>query len=71
MTYYGQSNRKRVWLLSIIFDFQHSNNTKIFIDERKAAAMRQDQRKEKLKKTHDVQLNDLVKHVQNVSLLSL
>jgi hypothetical protein len=29
--------------------------------------MRQDQRKEKLKKTHDVQLNDLVKHVQNVS----
>ena len=53
------------------FCFQHSNNTKIFIDERKAAAMRQDQRKEKLKKTHDVQLNDLVKHVQNVSLLLL
>ena len=33
--------------------------------------MRQDQRKEKLKKTHDVQLNDLVKHVQNVSFLLL
>jgi len=44
---------------------KHSNNTKIFIDERKSAAMRQDQRKQKLKTTHDVQLNDLVKHVQN------
>ena len=60
------------WILIIfLFCFQHSNNTKIFIDERKAAAMRQDQRKEKLKKTHDVQLNDLVKHVQNVSFLLL
>lgn len=44
-----------------------SNNTKIFIEERKAAAMRHDKRREKLKKTHEVQLNDLIKYVQNVS----
>merc|ERR1719219_1052677 len=44
---------------------KHSNNTKIFIDERKAAAMRQEKRREKLKMTHDVQLNDLVRYVQN------
>lgn len=44
---------------------KHSNNTKIFIEERKAAAMKQDKRREKLKMTHDVQLNDLVRYVQN------
>ena len=48
---------------------KHSNNTKIFIEERKAAAMKQDKRREKLKMTHDVQLNDLVRYVQNVSFL--
>merc|ERR1712156_140206 len=47
---------------------KHSNNTKIFIEERKAAAMKQDKRREKLKMTHDVQLNDLVRYVQNVSV---
>lgn len=46
---------------------KNSNNTKTFIEERKAAAMRQDKRREKLKKTHEVQLNDLSKYVQNVS----
>jgi len=35
------------------------------MDERKAAAMRQEKRREKLKMTHDVQLNDLVRYVQN------
>ena len=47
---------------------KHSNYTKIFIDERKTAAMKQDKRREKLKKTHEVQLNDLNKYVQNVSI---
>ena len=47
---------------------KHATNTKIFIDERKAAAMRQEKRREKLKMTHDVQLNDLVRYVQNVSV---
>ena len=50
---------------------KHSNNTKIFIDERKSAAMRQEKRREKLKKTHEVQLNDLSKYVQNVSKFGL
>ena len=46
---------------------KHSNNTKIFIDERKNAFMRQEKRREKLKKQHEAQMNDLVKYVQNVS----
>lgn len=45
---------------------KHSNNTKIFIDERKNAFMRQEKRREKLKKQHEAQMNDLVKYVQNV-----
>ena len=47
---------------------KHSNNTKIFIDERKTAAMRQDKRREKLKKIHENQMSDLTKYVQNVSI---
>ena len=46
---------------------KHSQNTKIFIDERKGCAMKQEKRREKLKKQHEAQLNDLVKYVQNVS----
>ena len=45
---------------------KHSHNTKIFIDERKTCAMKQEKRREKLKKQHEAQLNDLVKYVQNV-----
>jgi phosphatidylinositol phospholipase C beta len=45
---------------------KHSNNTKIFIDERKTAAFRQDKRREKQKKIHEAQMNDLSKYVQNV-----
>merc|ERR1719273_995894 len=44
---------------------KHSNNTKIFIEERKSAAIRQDTRREKLKKTHETQMNDLSRCVQN------
>jgi hypothetical protein len=47
---------------------KHAKYTKIFIDERKTAAMKQDQRREKLKKTHDNQMHELTKYVQNVSL---
>ena len=47
---------------------KHSNNTKLFIDERKTAAMRQDKRREKLKKIHENQMNELTKYVQNVSI---
>lgn len=44
---------------------KHSNNTKIFIDERKTAAMRQEKRREKLRKQHESQMNELSKYVQN------
>ena len=49
---------------------KHAKYTKIFIDERKTAAMRQDQRREKLKKCHDTQMHELTKYVQNVSLIN-
>ena len=45
---------------------KHSNNTKIFIDERRTAAMRQEKRKEKLRKVHDNQMNDLQIYMQSV-----
>jgi len=44
---------------------KQANQTKIFIDERKTAAIRQDKRKEKLKKIHENQMSDLTKYVQN------
>ena len=46
---------------------KHSNNTKIFIDERKTAAMRQAKRREKIRKLHENQVNDLQKYIQAVS----
>lgn len=46
---------------------KNSNNTKKFIDERKNAAMRQNKEKEKLKKLHEKQLQDLTKEMENVS----
>ena len=49
---------------------KHSNNTKLFIDERKTAAMRQEKRREKLKKIHENQMTELTKYVQNVSFSS-
>ena len=47
---------------------KHAKYTKIFIDERKTAAMKQDKRREKLKKCHEHQMQELTKFVQNVSL---
>lgn len=47
---------------------KNQNNTKRFIDERKMAAMKQDKDREKLKKHHDKQMEDLTKEIQNVSL---
>lgn len=49
---------------------KHSNNTRIFIDERKTAAIRQAKRREKIKKAHEHQMNELTKYVQNVSAFS-
>lgn len=46
---------------------KNSNNTKKFIEERKAAAMRQNKEKEKLKKIHEKQLHELERSVENVS----
>jgi len=43
-----------------------SNNTKLFIDERKTAAQKQAKRQEKLKKIHEDQMNDLLKYIQSV-----
>ncbi len=45
---------------------KHSNNAKIFIDQRKNAAMRQEKRKEKLRKLHEGQMHDLQKYIHSV-----
>nr|XP_042901648.1 1-phosphatidylinositol 4,5-bisphosphate phosphodiesterase-like [Parasteatoda tepidariorum] len=44
---------------------KNSNNTKKFIDERKATAMKQEKERSKLSKSHDKQHSDLVKHTQD------
>ncbi|XP_074593027.1 no receptor potential A [Brevipalpus obovatus] len=44
---------------------KNSNNTKKFIDERKSAAMRQNKEKEKLKKAHEKQIQDLSREMEN------
>ncbi|CAL1299500.1 unnamed protein product [Larinioides sclopetarius] len=44
---------------------KQSNNTKKFIDERKAAAMKQNRERDKLTKAHDKQHNELTKNTQN------
>ena len=46
---------------------KNANNTKVFIEERKSAAMRQTKHREKLKKAHENQMNDLLKYIQAVS----
>lgn len=46
---------------------KNSNNTKKFIEERKSAAMRQNKEKEKLKKVHEKQIQDLSREMENVS----
>jgi phosphatidylinositol phospholipase C beta len=46
---------------------KNQNNTKKFIEERKIAAMKQEKEKEKLRKLHEKQLEDLTKDIQNVS----
>ena len=45
---------------------KQSMNTKMFIEERKKAAFKQAKRREKLKKNHDNQMNDLLKYMQTV-----
>ncbi|RWS29944.1 1-phosphatidylinositol 4:5-bisphosphate phosphodiesterase-like protein, partial [Leptotrombidium deliense] len=44
---------------------KNSNNTKKFIEERKSAAMRQNKEKEKLKKSHEKQMQDLERETNN------
>jgi len=46
---------------------KNQNNTKKFVEERRTAAMKQDKEKEKLKKLHEKQLDDLTKDIHNVS----
>lgn len=46
---------------------KNSNNTKLFIDQRKTAMKRQEKRKEKLKKTHENQVHELNKYTTTVS----
>ena len=48
---------------------KQSMNTKMFIEERKKAACKQAKRREKLKKNHDNQMNDLLKYMQTVMIL--
>ena len=48
---------------------RNANNTKKFIEERKTLAVRQEKRREKLKNQHEMQLNNLDRYVQNVSIL--
>jgi len=43
---------------------KHQNNTKKFIEERKVAAMKQEKEKEKLRKLHEKQLEELAKDIQ-------
>lgn len=45
------------------------NNTKKFMDERKVAKMRQDKERERLRKKHEKQLDELNKTFHNVSLV--
>ena len=46
---------------------KNSNNTKKFIEERKNAALRQDKEREKIKKIHEKQFQELEKSNENVS----
>lgn len=45
------------------------NNIKRFMDEKKSATIKQGREKEKLKLTHDKQLEELKQDIQKVSLL--
>lgn len=47
---------------------KNSNNTKKFIEERKNAAMRQNKEREKIKKIHEKQLQEMERSIENVSL---
>lgn len=46
---------------------KNSNNTKKFIEERKTAALKQSREREKIKKIHEKQLNDVLREIDNVS----
>lgn len=46
---------------------KNSNNTKKFIEERKSAALKQSKEREKLKKIHEKQLQDLARETESVS----
>lgn len=47
---------------------KNSNNTKKFIEERKNAAMRQNKEREKIKKIHDKQIQEIERSIENVSV---
>ncbi|XP_022689662.1 1-phosphatidylinositol 4,5-bisphosphate phosphodiesterase-like isoform X5 [Varroa jacobsoni] len=44
---------------------KNSNNTKKFIEERKTAALKQSREREKIKKIHEKQLNDVLREIDN------
>ena len=44
---------------------------RVFIDERKTQQNRQERRREKVKKTHESQMSELKRYVQNVRTISL
>ncbi len=43
---------------------KHANDMKVFIEERRCTAMRHAKQREKLKKAHENQMNDLIKYIQ-------
>lgn len=45
---------------------KHSNNTKIFMDERRTYAIKHEKRREKLRKVHELQMQDLLSYMQSV-----
>ncbi|XP_022689659.1 1-phosphatidylinositol 4,5-bisphosphate phosphodiesterase-like isoform X2 [Varroa jacobsoni] len=45
---------------------KNSNNTKKFIEERKTAALKQSREREKIKKIHEKQLNDVLREIDNL-----
>lgn len=46
---------------------KNSNNTKKFIEERKSAALKQDKERERTKKTHEKESQELEKYIESVS----
>ena len=55
------------YLITLIIDLFF----RVFIDERKTQQNRQERRREKVKKTHESQMSELKRYVQNVRTISL